>query len=298
MMVTTKTSFALSDYMMLIGPMATRKAPGRALEWTNIVGLGLGGDTVVSDTATLLGADVNTFTVPLPTTDRDDFECVPAAVSFQVTATDSLTDASGVVYIGRSKSIMGPPTDDGTTIGDLQRNLISFTTPKVMSVAALSMRSQQVNLLPGNQVEMADFESMEEQVSFGSSTWDDAGVTTASSAYCEFAAFKPGYILNPYRKQLIVNVAVQWRLRLSVKNPMHSTQAHHPPTPSAVWHAITNAAEMVGHGVEDVSAAGAVGAAGYLATGGAAEGGLLAGMGEAFAAALPTIGELAPLLLL
>jgi len=279
MMVTTKTSFELSDYMMLLGPMIARNQPlgsAKSNEWTNYIGLSLGDSDVEVQELTstpLLGASVKTFTVPLPTTDRDDFECVPAAVSFQVTAVDSLTDASGVVYLGRGKSIMGSPTADGTTIGDLQRSLISFTPHKVMSTAALSMRSQQVNLLPGNQVDMADFESLEEQQSLGNHTWNEAGVTTDNtSSFCEFAAFKPGYILNPYRKQLIVNVAVQWRVRLSVKNPMHASQTHYAPTPPSVWHQITAAAESLGHGVEDVAEAGTVGFAGYLASGGVRRG--------------------------
>lgn len=280
MMVTTRTSFTTDNYLTLIGTMTKKSYPDTTVkrEWVNRVAMSTGGSGITPVGQSVYGADYNQLTIPAPTMDMDDFNLVPAAVSFQVTGTDSLTNASGVVYIGRTKNILASPANDGTTIYGLGKGLISFSNPKIMSVAALTMRPQQVNCLPGNHADLADFEQMQ-KYDDTTGPWNDA-----STPGTEFAGFKPGYILNPNNRPLLITVAVQWRLRLSPMNPMHSSLTHYPPTPAPVWHAITNAAEHVAHGVEDVAAAGSVGAAGYLASGGAAEGGLLASMGGALEA--------------
>jgi len=304
MMVTTRTSFTTDNYLTLVGAMTREATPDftNTREWTNKVAMSTGGSGITPVGATVYGADFNQLTVPAPTMDMDDFNVVPAAVSFQVSGTDSLTNASGVVYIGRTKNILSSPANDGTTIYGLGKGLISFSNPKTMSVAALTMRPQQVNCLPGNHADMADFEQMEKYDDVTAPWQDDTGGPVAEGRRgLQFAGFKPGYILNPNNRPLLVTVAVQWRVRLSPMNPMHSSLTHYPPTPAPVWHAITSAAEHVAHGVEDVAAAGAVGAAGYLASGGAAEGGLLASMGGALEAgygAAMTVAPYLPLLAL
>lgn len=280
LVVTTRTSFTTDNYVTLIGTMTKRSDPSATLkrEWTNKIAMSTGSAGVTPVGATTYSSDYNQITVPAPTTDLDDFNLVPAAISFQVSGTDSLTNASGVVYIGRTKNILASPANDGTTIDGLGKGLISFSNPKAMSVAALTMRPQQVNCLPGNHADLSDFEQMHK---FNDLTegWNDDDIRGL-----EFAGFKPGYILNPNNRPLLVTVAVQWRVRLSPMNPMHSSLTHYPPTPAPIWHAITKAAEHVANGAEDVAAAGTVGAAGYLASGGAAEGGLLASMGSALEA--------------
>jgi hypothetical protein len=287
MMVTTRTSFTTDNYLTLIGTMTQKAYPpwsngvegiASKREWVNKVAMSTGGSGITPIGQTVYDADYNQLTIPAPTMDMDDFNLVPAAVSFQVSGTDSLTNASGVVYIGRTKNILATPANDGTTVYGLGKGLISFSNPKIMSVAALTMRPQQVNCLPGNHADLADFEQME-KYDDATGQWNDTNVPGT-----EFAGFKPGYILNPNNRPLLITVAVQWRLRLSPMNPMHSSLTHYPPTPAPIWHAITSAAEHVANGVEDVAAAGSVGAAGYLASGGAAEGGLLASMGGALEA--------------
>lgn len=289
LVVTTRTSFTTDNYMTLIGTMMKRaipNAPGKR-EWTNKVAMSTGASGITPVGQTVYDCNYDQTTVPAPTMDMDDFNVVPAAISFQVSGTDSLTNASGVVYIGRTKNILASPANDGTTIAGLGKGLISFSNPKTMSVAALTMRPQQVNCLPGNHADLSDFEQMEKSDDLTGLWKDDGegvGPTAAGSIGLEYAGFKPGYILNPNHRPLLVTVAVQWRVRLSPMNPMHSSLTHYPPTPAPIWHAITKAAEHVANGAEDVAAAGSVGAAGYLASGGAAEGGLLAGMGSALEA--------------
>jgi hypothetical protein len=272
LMVTTRASFTTDNYLTLIGTTMKRAVPTTASkrEWTNKVAMSTGGAGITPVGQTVYGADYNQITVPAPTTDLDDFNVVPAAISFQVSGTDSMTNASGVVYIGRTRNILASPSNDGTTIDGLGKGLMSFSNPKAMSVAALTMVPQQVNCLPGNHADLSDFEQLEKSDDLtGAWRGDSTGsATTAEAIGLEFAGFKPGYILNPNNRPLLVTVAVQWRVRLSPMNPMHSSLRHYAPTPPSVWHQITAAAESVGHGVEDVTEAAAVGAVGYLASGG------------------------------
>jgi hypothetical protein len=286
LVVTTRTSFTTDNYLTLVGTMMKLAMPtvSGKREWTNKVAMSTCGSGITPVGATVYGSDYNQFTVPAPTMDMDDFNVVPAAVSFQVSGTDSMTNASGVVYLGRTKNILATPANDGTTVAGLGKGLISFSNPKTMSVAALTMRPQQVNCLPGNHADLSDFEQMAKFDDLTAGWKDDTGDSTSGNAGLEFAGFKPGYILNPNHRPLLVTVAVQWRVRLSPMNPMHSSLTHYPPTPAPIWHAITNAAEHVASGAEDVVAAGTVGAAGYLASGGAAESGLLGSMGGALEA--------------
>ena len=293
MIVTTRKTVTTTDKLMVIGSMDEVALPGNgSREWINSIMLGFSDEAVA-----VAGATVTRYGVPAPTTDRDDFEVVPAAISFQVQSPASLASASGIAYVGRCKNVLNAPkSGDPTTVANFADNLVAFCNPKAVSGAKLAMTPQQVNLLPGNHTEITNFRSMEVLGAQESVQWLDT--TGGPAGAMEFAGFKPGFIYNPNGEQLNVTVAVQWRLRLSPMNPLHSSMSHYAPTPSKAWHAITNAAESLGHGVEDVAGVGAVGAAGYLATGGAAEGGLLAGMGEAFSAALPALETVAPLLLL
>jgi len=287
LVVTTRSSFTTDNFITLVGTMTRRANPTATgkREWTNTVAMSTGAAGITPVGATTFSSDYNQITIPAPTTDLDDFNLVPAAISFQVSGTDSMTNASGVVYIGRTRNILAAPANDGTTLDGLAKGLISFSNPKIMSVAALTMRPQQVNCLPGNHADLSDFEQMEKNDDL-TGAWTDQG-----SVGLEFAGFKPGYILNPNNRPLLITVAVQWRVRLSPMNPMHSSLTHYPPTPAPIWHAITKAAEHVANGVEDVAAAGTVGAAGYLASGGAAEGGLLASMGSALEAGVSSVAS-------
>ena len=302
LMVTTRTTFNTSHAYLLIGAMQqdiSSAAPDFRTAWSNSVAL-------TDDGATdAIGVNEMTkYAVPMPTTDTGDFEIVPAAVSFQVFGADSLTDARGATFIGRCKNILQTPKrTDTTTNYDYFQNLISFANPKTMSGASLAMKPQQVNLLPGHVSEVTDFEQGEGRPAYEQIHWgiDSDDVGHAGDRYYKFAGFKPGFIYNPFRRDLQVTVAVQWRLRLAPTNPLHSSQSHFAPTPPSVWHSITKAAETIEHGVEDVAEVGAVGAAGYLATNGAIEKGLEYVTGYAMrtaGAALSGLEWMAPLALL
>lgn len=300
LMVTTRTTFTTSGAYLLIGAMqqtVDSVVPDQRTAWSNSVAL-----IDDADNSAMGNNQMTKYAVPMPTTDTDDFEMVPAAISFQVFGGDSLTDARGATFIGRCKNILQTPQrTDPITAYEYYQNLISFANPKAMSGAALAMHPQQVNLLPGHVSEVTDFESGEARPAYESFYWGtDSDSTTSTQPRFAFAGFKPGFIYNPSRRELQVTVAVQWRLRLAPTNPLHSSQAHYPPTPPSIWHEITRAAESMESGVEDVMEAGAIGAAGYLATNGAMEKGLEYVTGYAMraaGAALSGLEWMAPLAL-
>lgn len=218
-------------------------------------------------------------------------EGVPAAFSVKVVGNGSLLNATGVTYIGRMKTTYsGPDPADGRSAQDLADALWSYAPLKGLSNAELIQHAKQVNAIPTNVVDLSNFTQILDDGD-GTTAWD--GSKTAMSG------FAPIVIYNPTKASLMVEVCTEWRIRLDPFNPLHSSGIHHTPTHPGVWHAITDAAEKAGHGVEDVVEYGAGAAAGGMALATAAQSaGLLGGLEGAFASALPTLEYLAPLLLL
>lgn len=284
--IRTTRTYASSAFLEMIGPMDAID-PAIGPGWSNYCGIGMNSGT------TTLGGDWSYKTIPSPTgTASAGFgELVPAACSVQVVGTDSLTNASGVVYMGRCQTGLSQPSaGDTRTAQEFADTLLSFSNPKLLSGARLAMSPQQINLVPSNVSELSDFK----ELLVGSdvvSTWDHGN---------DFIGFKPMFIINPTGIQLEIRVCIEWRVRLSPFNPMHNSQTLHPPTHPSVWHGIISAAESVGHGVEDV---GIAGTAGYMLSG-LGKGFFNAAknyIGGAVRTALPALegaAEAAPLLLL
>jgi hypothetical protein len=289
--IRTNRTFTTTDFLNLIGPMSrdmTSQNHYADHTWSNFISLGKANatDTLVS------GWKHRNSPSPTGTDSAGFGEVVPAACSVQVVSPASLTNASGVVYVGRCQTgLSQPDSGDTRTAQDFADALISFSNPKLVSGARLAMSPQQVNLVPANVAELSDFREL---YVYGEN-WDMGWSQTD-----DFAGFKPMFIINPSGVELEVRVCIEWRVRLSPFNPMHNSQTLHPPTPPNVWHGIISAAESVGHGVEDV---GIAGAAGYMMSG-VGKGFFNAAknyIGGAARAALPMLegaAEAAPLLLL
>lgn len=283
--VRTISTFTSSDYMTVLGcvdmPMSDC--------WSDLCALG------ITNSSDALGAGHwKPHFLPSPTgTDSTGFaEVAPSAVSVQVSNPQSLTNASGTVFMGRCKTTLSqPPAGDTRTAEAFANALMSYNAPKMLAGARLAMTTQQVNLIPSNISELMDFKEMKPTSSVipSSQTWGTGE---------DFSGFKPAYIINPSGIPLQYRLCIEWKVRLSPFNPMHSVQQTHPPTPQNTWHRILDSAESAGHGVEDV---GVVGAAGYMMSGGVGEG-FLAEAGSyalsAASAALPALEAAAPLALM
>lgn len=279
--IRTNKTFSSSEYLNLIGPMDATDG------WATYQKIAL------SSSADLMNGGWNYGAGPSPTgTAGVGFgEVVPAACSVQIVCPASLTNASGLVYVGRCQTgLSQPASTDTRTAQEFADALISYSNPKLLSGARLAMSPQQVNLVPSNITELSDFKELH-VASDTHTTWGPGN---------DFIGFKPMFIVNPSRVDLEIRVCIEWRVRLSPFNPMHNSQTLHPPTPPSVWHGIISAAETAGHGVEDV---GIAGAAGYMMSG-LGKGFFNAAksyIGGAVRTALPAIegaAEAAPLLLL
>lgn len=254
--VTTRRNIVTSDFLQLYAPQKLASAPSNADDWSNYVGL-----TMPASTDTINGSSWKFKTVPSPGVDIGGFfECVPSAFSVQVISPASLTGASGIVHIGRTKGTLSNPDSGDTRTGqDLADSLLSYSEPRTLPVAKLALGAVQTNAVPSNMSELQDFEVI--------SAGADSTAKGPWGAGNNFAGFNPVYIINPNGAQLNVTIAVEWRVRVSPFNPMHAAGTLHPPTPPGLWHSIMDAAHNSGHGVEEVAGAAGGGAA-VLAAGG------------------------------
>lgn len=279
-MIRTSKTYTSDAFLSLFGPMDLEDGG----KWTNWCAIEKWNAT---DT---LNSNWAFKAMPPPLPEVGGFaEVVPAACSVQVLNPASLTNASGVVYMGRcATGLSQPESTDTRTAAQFCDALVSFSNPKVISGARLSMSPQQVNLVPANMNELMDFNELTVGTETAA-TWGPGN---------DFAGFKPAYVYNPNKITLQIRVCIEWRVRLSPFNPMHNAQQTYKPTSADTWHQIISTADSLGHGVEDV---GIAGAAGYIMSGGVGEGFLaeagsfLAGAAEA---ALPALEYAAPLLLM
>jgi hypothetical protein len=282
--VTTRRNIVTTDFLQLYAPQKLASGAHVADDWSNYVGL-----SMPTSTDTINGSSWKFKTAPSPGVDIGGFfECVPSAFSVQVISPASLTSAAGIVHIGRTKgTLSNPDSADARTGQDLADSLLSYSEPRTLPVAKLSLGAVQTNAVPSNMSELQDFEVI--------SSGADSSVKVVWGQGNNFAGFNPIYIINPNAAELNVTIAVEWRVRVSPFNPMHAAGTLHPPTPPGLWHSILDAAHNAGHGVEEVAGVAGGGAA-VLAAGGF-EAAADAAMAYAGSVAMSAL-EFAPLMLL
>lgn len=254
--VTTRRNLVTSDFLQLYAPQKLSSTSTNIDDWSNYAGLAM---PLATDA--INGSSWKFNTVPSPGVDVGGFfECVPSAYSVQVISPASLTNASGIVHIGRTKgTLSNPDIDDSRTGQDLADSLLSYSEPRTIPVAKLALGAVQTNAVPSNMSELQDFEVIQAGV--------DSSTKVRWGSGNNFAGFNPIYIINPNAAELNVTIAVEWRVRVSPFNPMHAAGTLHPPTPPGLWHSIMDAAHNSGHGVEEVAGVAGGGAA-VLAAGG------------------------------
>lgn len=287
--ITTRRTFETTDVLTLVGPQRWSTTLSNMDDWSNYCAIGSGnGSAAMNGTATWKFKSIE---APF-NTDGGQMECTPAACSVQLISGASLTSASGIVYFGRCKTgIAHPESTDTRTINEFATALTSYSEPRVLPVAKLTMGAYQTNLIPSNLTELEDFEVVR--------TSAESTVPVQWTEANQFAGFCPAYIYNPSGATLTVTVAFEWRVRVSPFNPLHGSATTFPPTSPGLWHSIVNAASSSGHGVEEAGAIGGGAAALYASGAGAAMAdaatSYAASMGGSF---LASALEFAPLLLL
>lgn len=258
--ITTRRTFETTDLLTLVGPQRLAGGVTNLDDWSSYCAVGASnGGNAMNGSATW---KFKTIEAPF-STDGGQMECAPAAVSVQLMSGASLTSASGIVQYGRCKTgIAHPEATDVRTVNEFASALVSYSEPKVLPVAKLTMGAYQTNLIPSNLSELQDFEVVRSGA--------DSTVPGPWTESNPFAGFCPAYIYNPSGAALTVTVAIEWRVRVSPFNPLHGSATTYPPTSPGLWHSIVNAANNSGHGVEEAGAIGGGAAALYASGAGAA----------------------------
>lgn len=183
--------------------------------------------------------------VALAETSLNGARMVPAAITVQIMGSASLQDASGIVYIGRSKTVLDL-MGDTRTWDTVMKELVSYSAPRLCSAGKLSLRGVEVNAIPNNLSVLSDFVPRRNPVN-GRQTWTD--LTYA----CDFEGFGPIFVYNPDAVELRYLVTVEWRMRFDPLNPAYAGHVTHKPASESTWSQVISSAEAMGHGVQDIA---------------------------------------------
>ncbi|APG78123.1 hypothetical protein [Beihai weivirus-like virus 11] len=183
--------------------------------------------------------------VALAETSLNGARMVPAAMTVQIMGSSSLQDAAGIVYIGRSKTVLDL-MGDTRSWDTVMKELVAYSAPRLCSAGKLSLRGVEVNAIPNNMSVLSDFvprrnPANEQQV------WDD---TTYA---CDFEGFGPIFVYNPDFVPLRYLVTIEWRMRFDPLNPAYAGHVVHKPASESTWSQVISSAEALGHGVRDIA---------------------------------------------
>jgi hypothetical protein len=246
--VRTVKAFSSADALLLFGPMRTNQTGGVVTPtgptWNDSICASV---SAANLTNAMNSASWDFTSIPIPGSETAGFlECVPAAFSVQIMNDTALQSADGVFYAGRMKgNIHNPDASDIRPINQLADSLVSYAPPRILTGSKLSLGAVQINALPGDMTELAEFTPIHRLTPGGA-----PGIFTGRNRY--FSGFNPTYLYNPEGKTLQFLVAVEWRVRVSPFNPLASSVTSHPPTSDTLWSDIIDGASKLGHGVMDV----------------------------------------------
>lgn len=169
-------------------------------------------------------------------------QVTPSAFSIQVMNPEALQTSTGMVYIGRIRTSLKLSADLQETVLQLCNLLVSYNNPRLCAAAKLAFRGVQVDLVPFNMAELANFTAL------------------ASPSFTQYVSespnpygFAPMFIYNPDAIKLQFLIAAEWRVRFDPSNPAQATHALHHPAPESVWAQAQHMAESVGNGVVDIA---------------------------------------------
>lgn len=169
-------------------------------------------------------------------------QATPAAFSVQVMNPNALQTTSGIVYIGRIRTSLKWSEDLGTAVKAKFMQFINYNNPRLCSAAKLAFRGVQVDLVPYNMSELANFTGI-----------DDPSFTQYGAASANPYGFAPMLIYNPQGIDLQFLICCEWRVRFDPSNPAQATHEIHPPATESMWAQAQHAAEALGNGVIDIA---------------------------------------------
>jgi hypothetical protein len=226
----------------------TMKGPGQEFtETTWLSAIGVASPLFAGFTTPISGS-LNSFfysSSALSATSLNGSKMVPAAITVQVMNPNALQTTDGIVYIGRSKTVLDL-MGDTRTWETVMQELVSYSAPRLCSAGKLALRGVQINAIPNNLSVLSDFVPRRIAIA-GTQTWTEA--TYAA----DFEGFGPIFIYNPNQLNLAYLVTIEWRMRFDPLNPAYAGHTVHPPASEATWSKVIAEAESAGNGVLDIA---------------------------------------------
>lgn len=222
--------------LQLFGPVLDRAGS----RWSDICGIAF--NTIGNQLGAANNVTLSKFSSIRGNASWSGAQVTPAAFSVQIMNPNALQTTSGIVYIGRIRTALKPSETLTKTAQDLADQLVSYNNPRLCSAAKLAFRGVQVDLVPFNMSELANFTAI-----------DDPTFTQYGAGSPDPYGFAPMFVYNPNTISLQFLVCCEWRVRFDPSNPAQATHEHHPPATESVWAQAQHAAEAVGNGVVDIA---------------------------------------------
>lgn len=181
----------------------------------------------------------------LETSSLNGSKMVPAAITVQVMNGTALQTTNGIVYVGRSKTVLDL-MGNTRTWNDTLKELVSYSAPRLCSAGKLALRGVQVNAVPNNMSVLSDF-TPRRILDTGDRTWAEADTPA------DFEGFGPIFVYNPELVPLNYLVTIEWRMRFDPLNPAYAGHTVHVPASEATWSRVISDAEAAGNGVFDIA---------------------------------------------
>lgn len=187
----------------------------------------------------------------------------PAAMTVQVMNGKSLQEASGIFYIGRSRTQLRLQ-DSATDWQIIGQDFVSYQAPRLCSGGKLALRGVKVDSMPFNIQELMDFDRIVGppllNSDYGDVTipWSSVGQTVDGGTRSEnrllaMKGFSPTCVYNPEGKELQFIVTCEWRVRFSYTHAASSTHTHHAAADPKVWDSVSQIMSSAGHGAMDIA---------------------------------------------
>lgn len=232
------TQLISTKYKLLaFGPTFDR----RISRWTNAAAYGW------VDVNKATSAADNMYVFPFDTMAAGSWtgaQIVPAAYSLQVMNPEALQTTTGIVYAGRLRTSYKISENVGTTGVAIANQFISYNNPRLLAAAKLAFRGVQVDAVPFNMSELANFTPLDVE---------KASTFTPSGTMNDNNGFAPIFIYNPQGLELQFLVCCEWRVRFDPSNPAQASHVQHTHANESIWMRALHAAESLGNGVVDIA---------------------------------------------
>lgn len=171
-------------------------------------------------------------------------QVTPAAYSVQLMNPNALQTTNGVVYAGRLRTEYKISENVGKKGDEIAQEFVSYNNPRLMSAAKLAFRGVQMDIVPFNMSELANFTRVEEETT---------GAFTGAATMNNNTGFAPLFVYNPNKINLQYLVCCEWRVRFDPSNPAQASHVLHQHVPENFWMQAMHYAESIGNGVVDIA---------------------------------------------